>query len=121
LTARGRRRRANRGSLASVGTRAIVPRVEGPDQRAASLRNEAWVRYARATNTPASRAGRRRRTATRSSKERARRTPRAPSRASGIAAGVREEQLLAADLVRRDRLLPLRRDEPVDELLPEIL
>src|SRR6266487_3429214 len=34
---------------------------------------------------------------------------------------VREEQLLAADLVPGDRLLPLGRDDPVDERLAEIL
>src|SRR5438477_3300223 len=39
---------------------------------------------------------------------------------SRIRAGIREEQLLAADFVRGDRFLSLPRDEPVDEPLSEI-
>src|SRR5690348_15769441 len=35
--------------------------------------------------------------------------------------GIGEEQLLAADLVRGDRRLAIRRDQPVDEGLAEIL
>src|SRR5687767_5144759 len=35
--------------------------------------------------------------------------------------GVREEQPLAADLVVGNRLLPFRRDDPVDEGLPHLL
>ena len=35
--------------------------------------------------------------------------------------GVREEQLIAVDLVVGDRLLAFRRDQPVDKLLAEIL
>src|SRR5512134_1477107 len=42
-------------------------------------------------------------------------------RSHGSLAGVGKEQLLAADLVVGDGLLPLRRHDPVDELLPEFL
>src|SRR5262250_2612667 len=50
-----------------------------------------------------------------------RRFRRSPATASGIAPRVREEKLLAVDLVTRDHRLPARRDEPVDELLAEVL
>src|SRR5947209_16349374 len=50
--------------------------------------------------------------------------PQGVSQRKGILSGarhprIREEKLLPADLVIRDRLLPFRGDQPVDELLAE--
>src|SRR5439155_19475820 len=39
---------------------------------------------------------------------------------SRLRPGIREEQLLAVDAVRRERILALRRNQPIDELLPEL-
>src|SRR5262249_53068845 len=44
-----------------------------------------------------------------------------PPRSCASLVCIREEQLLAADLVTGDRLLSFWRDEPIDERLPEVL
>jgi hypothetical protein len=47
--------------------------------------------------------------------------PRARTQRSGVwIVGVRIKELLAIDLVVRDRILTIRRDQPIDELLTEI-
>src|SRR5262245_32032751 len=54
------------------------------------------------------------------SRARSRRAGSGPA-SHALRGGVREEQLLAVDLIVGDRLLTLRRDQPVDEGLAEVL
>src|SRR4051794_33601019 len=49
------------------------------------------------------------------------RRPRRPHRLRLLLAVIREEELLAVDLVARDRLLPLGRGQPLDEPHSQIL